>query len=267
MEESLRFLAPGWRDIIEILIVAYLIYRALLFLVGTRALHILLGTVVLAAVYVAALLFKFGMIAHLLGLFFTYGAFALLVVFQPELRAALARLGQSPLFRFVYRGEAHLVAEEIAETVDRMSRAGIGAILAVEGEVKLDDYLASGTPMHAKVSADLLTAISTPYSPLHDGAILIRGDIVFGAGCILPLTQFPVADKTLGTRHRAALGLSEETDALVIVVSEETSAISVARRGHLERGVSVERITELLSGAAPVRFRAERLEPLGRVTP
>ena len=123
------------------------------------------------------------------------------------------------------------MAEEIAEAADRLSRAGTGAIIAVEGEVGLGDYLASGTPLSAKVSADLVTTIFTPYSPLHDGALIVRGDTIIGAGCILPLTQFPVDDKALGTRHRAALGLSEETDAMVIVISEETSVVSVARRG------------------------------------
>jgi diadenylate cyclase len=256
MGDRFQFLMPHWRDVVEILIVAYVIYRALLLLVGTRALHILLGLVLLGATYVAAVLLKFAMISYLLGVVFTYGAFALLIVFQPELRAGLARLGQSRVMGFFYRSEASQVAEEIAEAADRLSRAGTGAIIAVEGEVGLGDYIASGTALDAKVSADLVTTIFTPYSPLHDGALLIRGDTIVGAGCILPLTQFPVVDKTLGTRHRAALGLSEETDALVIVVSEETSVVSVARRGSLERGVSESRLKELLASG-----------PYGRLPP
>jgi len=256
------FLVPHWRDVVEILIVAFLIYRGLLFLVGTRAIHILLGLVLLGAAYLAALLLKFAMISYLLGIILTYGAFALLIVFQPELRAALARLGQSRLMRFFYRGEAHAVAEELAEAVDRLSRAGTGAIVAVEGEVGLGDYLETGTRLDAKLSADLVTTIFTPYSPLHDGALVIRGDTIIGAACILPLTQFPVADRSLGTRHRAALGLSEETDALVIVISEETSAISVARRGQLERGVSLARLKELLASGPFARMPATGLEPV-----
>ena len=256
------FLVPHWRDVVEILIVAFLIYRGLLFLVGTRAIHILLGLVLLGAAYLAAVLLKFAMISYLLGIILTYGAFALLVVFQPELRAALARLGQSRLMRFFYCGEAHAVAEELAEAVDRLSRAGTGAIVAVEGEVGLGDYLETGTRLDAKLSADLVTTIFTPYSPLHDGALVIRGDTIIGAACILPLTQFPVADRSLGTRHRAALGLSEETDALVIVISEETSAISVARRGQLERGVSLARLKELLASGPFARIPATGLEPV-----
>ncbi len=251
--DRFTFLVPGWLDVIEILIVAVVIYRGLLFLVGTRAIHILLGLVLLGAAYIGALLLKLQMISYLLGIILTYGAFALLIVFQPELRSGLARLGQSRVMRFFYRGEAHQVAEEIKEAADRLSRAGTGAIIAIEGEVGLGDYLESGTPLNARVSADLVTTIFTPYSPLHDGALVIRGDTIVGAGCILPLTQFPVDDKTLGTRHRAALGLSEETDALVIVVSEETSAISVARRGQLERGISLARLDELLASGSFAR--------------
>ena len=137
--ERFPFLQPGWRDIVQILIVAYLLYRVLLLVVGTRALHILFGLLLLGVAYVVALVLKFEMITYLLGLVFTYGAFALLIVFQPELRAALARLGQSRVMRFFHRGEALQVAEEIAEAVDRLSRAGTGAIIAVEGEVGLGD--------------------------------------------------------------------------------------------------------------------------------
>jgi diadenylate cyclase len=266
MEERLHLLLPQWRDVVEILIVAYVIYRALLLLVGTRALHILLGLVLLGAVYLVAVALKFTMISYLLGLLFSNAALlllvALLIVFQPELRSWLARLGQSRVMRFFYRGQARQVAEEIAEAAVRLSRAGNGAIIAIEGEIGLGDYLASGTAISAKVSADLVTTIFTPYSPLHDGALIVRGDTIVGAGCILPLTQFPVDDKTLGTRHRAALGLSEETDALVIVISEETSVVSVARRGALERGVGIERLKELLAGSPFARVPAGGLEPV-----
>jgi len=118
----------------------------------------------------------------------------------------------------------------------------------VEGDVSLNDYLDTGKEMSAAVSAELLATIFTPYSPLHDGAVVIRGDRIIGAGVVLPLTQFPVEDKTLGTRHRAALGLSEETDAIVIVVSEETSKVSIALRGLLHRGVTPQQVREVLAG-------------------
>jgi diadenylate cyclase len=241
--EQLRFLVPDLYDIFEILIVAFVIYRLLLFLAGTRALQILVGITALFVIYFAALVLKLNMISTLLGVVFTYGAFAAIVVFQPELRHALARLGRSRLVSFLASSSKRAVADEIAEAVSRLARNGTGAIVVVERDVSLDHYIETGTVMRATVSADLLTTIFTPYSPLHDGAVIVRGDQMVGAGCVLPLTQFPVTDKSLGTRHRAALGLSEETDAMVIVVSEETSKVSVAERGMLRRGVTAPGVT------------------------
>ncbi|HET7458218.1 MAG TPA: diadenylate cyclase CdaA, partial [Gemmatimonadaceae bacterium] len=208
---------PGWRDAVEIALVAYVLYRALLLIHGTRALQMLFGIGLLVVIYAIAWLAKLTMITYLLNLVFTYGAFAVLVIFQPELRQALAHLGQSPVSRLLRRmGDAE-VAEEIADAVERLSRSGTGAIICLEHEVPLGDYLPSGSEMQAKVSADLLQTIFTPYSPLHDGAVIVRGDTIVGAGCILPLTQRVLADRSLGTRHRAALGMSEETDALVVI--------------------------------------------------
>jgi diadenylate cyclase len=255
--DQFRFLTFGWRDAIEIAVVAYGIYRLLLLIHGTRAVQMLIGIVVLVLTYALAWIFKFTMITYLLGILFTYGAFAALVIFQPELRAALARLGQSQMSRIFKRMEVSEVAEEIGDAVERLSRSGIGAIIALEREIALGDYVASGTEMQAKVSADLLATIFTPYSPLHDGAVIIRGDMIIGAGCILPLSQAAMIDRTLGTRHRAALGLSEETDALVIVVSEETAKISVARDGRLTRGLSPMQVRDVVAGRAP-RTTAEQ---------
>jgi diadenylate cyclase len=246
--EQLPVPAPQWRDLLEILIVAFVIYRMLRFLVGTRALQIVFGLLVLAAIYLAAFLLKLSMITYILGVVFTYGALAALIVFQPELRQALARLGQTRVFRIFGVAGMPLTATEIAEAVDRLSRSAAGAIIAVERDVRLDEYLDSGTLMQATVSADLLATIFSPYSPLHDGAVIVRGDQIIGAGCILPLTQYPVSDKSLGTRHRAALGLSEETDALVLVVSEETASISLAHQGQLHRQLTPEAIRMLLAG-------------------
>jgi diadenylate cyclase len=246
--EQLHFLVPNWYDVLEILIVAYVIYRLLLFLAGTRALQILVGITALGFVYVGALVLKLNVITTLLGVVFTYGAFAAVVVFQPELRHALARLGRSKVFSILAAPSKRAVADEIAEAVGRLSRNGTGAIIAIERDVTLDPYLETGTVMRATVSADLLTTIFTPYSPLHDGATVIRGDQIVGAACVLPLTQFPVRDRSLGTRHRAALGLSEESDAIVIVVSEETSKISIAVRGMLRRGLTPDDVREALAG-------------------
>src|SRR3989475_610626 len=160
--DAFRFLAPKlWPGAVEIAIVAWVIYRFLLFLVGTRAIQIVVGLVILSITYFVAVFAKFTMISTLLGVVFTYGTFAAIVVFQPELRNALARLGQSRLMRAFSRGDRQSVAEEIAEALDRLSRAGTGAIVAVEGDIGLEEFITTGVPMEAKVSADLLTTIFT----------------------------------------------------------------------------------------------------------
>ena len=254
---QLRLLHPGWRDVVEVLIVAYALYRVLLLFHGTRTLQIITGLVMLLAIYSAAWVLKLEMITYLLSFVFQYGAIALLVVFAPELRAALAHLGQARFARLFRQMEQREVAEEIVEAVERLSRSGIGAIVAIEREVPLDPWAESGSAMEAKVSADLLTTIFTPYSPLHDGAVIVRGDTIIAAGCILPLSQTVLIDRALGTRHRAALGLSDESDALVVVVSEERATVSVAERGRLWRDLTTADVRNMLSGRAPSRAAAD----------
>lgn len=238
-------------DLLEILIVAFLLYRVLLVLQRTRAMQIIVGLAIVGFLYGAARLLDLILIRTLLETTFQYGAIAALVVFQPELRVALARLGQTRMGLAFQRLEGSRVADEIVEAVDRLSRARHGAILAVEQEVSLGEYAEAGSSVDARVTAEILTTIFTPLSPLHDGAVLIVGDQIRTAGAILPLTQATVKDRSLGTRHRAALGLSEETDAIVVVVSEETSRISVARLGRLERDVSPDRLRSILQGVSP----------------
>jgi diadenylate cyclase len=249
--EQLQFLQPGWTDLAEILLVAFLLYRLLLVIQKTRAMQILLGLLLLGFTYGVARLLDLILVRTLLETVFQYGAIAALVVFQPELRSALARLGQSRMIRAFQRLEGSRVTDELVEAAERLSRNKTGAIIVVEQEVGLDEYAQTGSAVDARVSSEMLTTIFTPYSPLHDGAVLISGDVIKTAGAILPLTQSPVADRSLGTRHRAALGLSEETDAVVIVVSEETAQISVAMGGRLERDVDPERLRSILSGVLP----------------
>ncbi|HWA40907.1 MAG TPA: diadenylate cyclase CdaA [Gemmatimonadales bacterium] len=245
--DQLRLLAPTWRDAVEIVLVAFVIYRLLRFLAGTRALQIVFGLLVLLAGWLAASLLKFTMVTYLLSALFTYGVFAIAVVFQPELRQALARLGRARPFRLFVGGASAAVAEEIAEALVRLSKGSIGAIVAVERDVSLEEMAASGTVIEGAVSAELLQSIFTPPSPLHDGAVIIRGERLAAAGAILPLTQGPLTDKTLGTRHRAALGLSEETDALVFVVSEETGQLALALRGRLYRDLDHDQVRRALA--------------------
>ena len=245
------FLLPRLGDLIQIVLVAIGVYYVLRLLARTRAMQMLFGFLLLAAIYFASRFLGLSLIGTILEYGFQYGAIAALIIFQPELRSALARLGQSRMLRlFPNKMEQSELVEELVEGVQRLSRAKIGGIIALQRDVGLDEYADTGTRIHARVSADIIVSIFAPYGPLHDGAILISADTIIAAGVILPLTQFPVADKSLGTRHRAAIGLSEETDALVIVVSEETSQVSMARRGRLERNVSAERLRVALSGVA-----------------
>lgn len=238
--DYVRFLLDQFavKDLAEILIVAWLVYRILLMYTGTRAFQVLLGFVLLVSVYVLAQAAGLRLIPYILSQVFTYGAFALIVIFQQEIRAALARLGRSRLFQLFARKEQQEVVEEIVKASDRLAKAKIGGIIAIERQVDLANHVDHGTPINAQVSAELLTTIFTPYSPLHDGAVIVRRDQVAYAGSvILRLSESPTLERALGTRHRAALGLSEETDALVVVISEESGQISLAHRGVLYRGL------------------------------
>jgi diadenylate cyclase len=243
-----QFLLPGLGDILQIIIVAIGIYYVLRLLARTRAMQMLFGFLLLAGIYFASRILGLDLIGTILEYTFQYGVIAALIVFQPELRSALARLGQSRMLRLFNKMEESAVVEELVEGVERLARAKIGAIIAIQRDVGLDEYADTGTRIYARVSADIIVSIFAPFGPLHDGAVLVSGDTLIAAGVILPLTQFPVADKSLGTRHRAAIGLSEETDAMIIVVSEETSQVSIARRGRLERNVSPERLRASLAG-------------------
>jgi diadenylate cyclase len=251
IQEQIQFLTPGWTDLAEILIVGFLLYKLLLVIQRTRAMQIMLGVALLAFTYGLARLLDLILIRRLLEAGFAYGAIAALVVFQPELRSALARLGRSRMIRIFQHVEGARVAEEVVEAAVRLARARHGAIIAIERDVGLEEYAETGSAVDARVSADMLTTIFTPYSPLHDGAVLIAGDQIRTAGAILPLTQTSVRDRSLGTRHRAALGLSEETDAIVIVISEETAQISLAVEGRLDSDIDAERLREVVVGGMP----------------
>jgi diadenylate cyclase len=251
--EQLQLLRPSIGDLVEIAIVTLLFYRLLLLIRRTRAMQILLGVIILVVTSVLARVLGLVLITRILEAILQYGAIAAVVVFQPELRSALARLGQSRMFNFLNQLEETKVLDEIADAVAHLSRSRIGAIIALEREVALDQYAATGSPVDARVSSAMLSTIFTPYSPLHDGAVLIAGDQIKAAGAILPLTQSPAVDRMLGTRHRAALGLSEETDSVVIVVSEENSTVSVAMGGKLERDFDRDRLRAVLEESMSVR--------------
>jgi diadenylate cyclase len=239
----------GLRALVQIVLVTAGIYIILLRVARPRAFRILTGLLILIALYLIAWFANLRIITYVLEIVFGYGAIAALIIFQPELRSGLARLGRGRLVHEQEHLEESELVAEIAEAVERLARANIGAIIVLEGDVSLEEYTETGTRLEARVSADLIVSIFSPYGPLHDGAILIAGDSVFAAGVILPLTQFPVTDRSLGTRHRAAIGISEESDALAIVVSEESSQISLALRGRFERDVDSERLRLAIAAA------------------
>lgn len=174
-----------------------------------------------------------------------------LILFQSEIRSVAYKLRYPRTIRFLRRLPRTEIADEIVDAVDRLSRSGNGAIIAIEQEVALDPYVETGTDLEANVSSDLIITIFTPYTPLHDGAVIIRDGVVLGAGCILPLSQATFTDRMLGTRHRAAVGLSEVTDSLVVIVSEENASISVAHKGALYRSLSTSELRDILNGQMP----------------
>lgn len=187
---------------------------------------------------------------------------AILILFQPEVRGFFYRIRYPRTVRFLRRVPRIEVAEEIVDAVDRLSRSSHGAIMVVEQEMSLADYAATGTELQANISSDLLVTIFTPYTPLHDGAVIVRDVVISAAGCILPLSQSVLPDRALGTRHRAAIGLSEETDALVVIVSEENASISVAHKGMLYRSLTTLELREILGGQMP-RHTSEQATAVG----
>ncbi len=263
--DYLTFLRLDLKDIVEVLVVTYLVYRILVAYAGSRAFQVLVGFVVLVSVYAVSQALQLRLLPYLLSQVFTYGAFALIVVFQQELRTALARLGRTRLFRLFAGHEKEEVFEAIVDAADRLARAKIGGIIAIQREVDLSSHVDNGTALDATISPELLTTVFSPYSPLHDGAVIVRQDrVASAAAVILRLSQSPLIDRTMGTRHRAAIGLSEETDALVVVISEETGQISLAHRGLLTRDLRPEELRERLQAEqrqGPTTIA--RIEPVG----
>lgn len=245
--DYLSFLRLDWKDAVEIVVVSYLVYRLLIAYAGTRAFQVLVGFVVLVSVYAVSQALQLRLVPYILSQVFTYGAFALIVIFQQELRTALARLGRTRWFRLFAAQEQEEVFDAIVDAANRLAKAKIGGIIAVQREVDLAAHVDDGTRVDAEVSPELLATIFSPYSPLHDGAVIVRQDrIASAAAVILRLSQSPLIDRGMGTRHRAAIGLSEETDALVVVISEETGQISLAHRGLLIRDLKAEELRSRL---------------------
>lgn len=238
------------RDLVDVAIVAFVLYRVLLVFRGTVAIQMLFGLGFLMAARFAARQADLRSLSFVLENFWAFWVLALIVLFQPELRRTLAQAGRSRLLqRVVGQGSAERrqLLQEVVRAVDALAAKRIGALIAVERQVGLRAYAELGVPMEAVVSAELLGSLFQPGSPLHDGAALVQGDRITAAGCFLPLSRNLGLSRTIGTRHRAAVGLSEETDAVVVVVSEETGVISLAVDGVIERGLDPERLQERLA--------------------
>lgn len=235
-----KFIAEHWRNGVEILLLAvgiYQIYRAFR---ATRGAQILVGLgVVLIAMTLLSQVFKFQVINWIITRAAALLAFALIVIFQPELRNALARLGSTRLFSFSATRRVAFI-ERFADAVIALSRKRIGALFAIQRGISLKTYLETGVGLDALFSPELSMAVFYPKAPLHDGGMIIADDRVAGAACLFPVSQKELSDRSIGLRHRAAMGLSEETDCVAVVVSEETGAISICMDGQLMRNLSDE---------------------------
>src|SRR5437016_7545534 len=235
-----------WRDVLEVLILTVGIYYMFRFVRGTRGAPVVTGfLVVLLAFVLVSFLLDLKELRYLLGVFSAAFVVAILVIFQPELRRMLAELGNLNLFTTAHEQRENI--EIIVQTVERLADVRIGALLAIEQSIQLQEAVESGIIVDCQASPEMLETIFFPNNAIHDGGVIIKGDRIAFAACIFPLTQRQDLNKSLGTRHRAAIGLSEETDALVVAVSEETGAISYAYKGTLVRNVSLEELRAFLT--------------------
>ncbi|MFA5858455.1 MAG: diadenylate cyclase CdaA [Elusimicrobiota bacterium] len=233
-------------NILDILIVAYLLYQLMLVIKGTRAVQILIGVIVLLfATFFVKYVLHFPTLSWLLTYFWVPGVVILAVVFQPELRAALAQLGSQQFARLLITHDFSFI-EEIISAIRQFSETRTGALIVLEQETGLREYIESGTVINGEVTNELLQTVFNTKAVLHDGAVIIQNNRLIAAGCLLPLSDEKSIAKILGTRHRAAIGLSEITDAYVIVVSEETGTVSLAHNSKLEREVDLDKLKEKL---------------------
>jgi diadenylate cyclase len=269
LNSLLRYRPPvGWWDLIDIAVVSILIYEFLKLIRGTRAVQMGVGSLLLIGLFYVSRLAPLETLNWLIRNILVYVAFAAIVIFQSDIRRALAHFGQAPFFRYFNRQEAaNETIEEVVVAATMLSAQKTGAIIAIEREIGLRNYIESGIPVDATMTYDLLVTIFQLGSPLHDGAVIIQEDRIAAAACFLPLTVNPRVSRELGTRHRAAIGLTEESDAVSVVVSEERGQIALAIDGNIERDLSAEQLRERLMSlllprrrvfrrSAPVRYEA-----------
>ena len=252
----------GWWDLLDIAVVSVLIYEFLKLIRGTRAVQMAVGSLLVIGLFYLSQLAPLQTLNWLIRNMLVYVGFAAIVIFQSDIRRALAHFGQAPFFRYFNRQEAaNETIEEVVVAATMLSQQKVGAIFAIEREIGLRNYIESGIPLDAALTYDLLVTIFRPGSPLHDGAVILQEGRIAAAACFLPLTVNPRLSRELGTRHRAAIGLTEESDAAAVVVSEETGIISIALNGEIERGLTPDdlraRLRTLIQqrrGARPGRY-------------
>ena len=239
--------AVGWWDLLDIAIVSVLIYEFLKLIRGTRAVQMAVGSLLIVGLFYVSRLAPLQTVNWMIRNMLVYVAFAAIVIFQSDIRRALAHFGQAPFFRYFNRQQAaDETIEEVVVAATMLSSHKTGAIIAIEREIGLRNYIESGIPLDADLTYDLLVTIFQQGSPLHDGAVILQEDRVAAAACFLPLTVNPRVGRELGTRHRAAIGLTEESDAAAVVVSEESGQISLALDGAIERELTPDALRERL---------------------
>ncbi len=228
-----------WKPIVEIAILWFVIYHIILFFEGTRAVQVLRGIIILLLAFFLFQKLGLNILDWLLTKMFTISVIAVLIIFSPEIRQGLARLGQRHLFGPNLREEElDYVLKEICKAAQKLSEDKIGALIVIEKHDPLTGYIESGVIIDARVSSDLIQAVFTPNNPLHDGALIVQQGRIAAAGCLLPLSQNQELSRIFGTRHRAALGLAEETDAIAVIVSEERQDMSLVYRGKFYKDFS-----------------------------
>jgi diadenylate cyclase len=247
LQNLLRRPPVGWWDVLDILIVSFLIYEFLKLIRGTRAVQMAVGSLLVIGLFYMSQLAPLQTLNWLIRNALVYVAFAAIVIFQSDIRRALAHFGQAPFFRYFNRQEAaDETIEEVVVAATMLSQQKVGAIVAIEREIGLRNYIESGIPLDSILTYDLLVTIFRPGSPLHDGAVILQEGRVAAAACFLPLTVNPRLSRELGTRHRAAIGLTEESDAAAVVVSEETGQISISLNGSIDRGLTPDDLRQRL---------------------
>jgi len=243
---------------VDILLVAVLIYQSFMIIRGRRAARVLVGLIVVVLFYLVSVAVELEVLRTLLETLAPYSAFALIVMFQADIRRALSSIGERRWMAFGSRIESRELADEILLAVAHLSQHRIGALIVIEREVGLRTFIESGVPVESRVTRDLLLAIFPPGGSLHDGAVIVQGGRLAAAACFLPLTMNPELSRKLGTRHRAGIGVTEESDCLAIIVSEERGTISIALSGELEMDIPVDRLAQLLGRGAKRRPFASR---------